>query len=278
MFARESHIAVRTFLFVLLSFFLMVLDWRMGARTHLRAVLSVPLAGVQYMVSLPIQLFQNVSDGLKTHVSLVRENRALRSDQLLLKAEVQRLTTVENENEKLRELLHASSHVRGKVLVAQLLSIDSDPFVHQVTLNRGRRDGVYVGQTVLDAYGVLGQVIEVNPLTSQILLVDDPRSGVPVQVLRNGARAIAMGDAASGRLRLVNVPQTADIQTGDMLITSGLGANYPSGYPLGRVHSVTRDPGLQFATILVDPIAHLDRGSQVLLVWPAPPAKEEVTG
>ena len=269
MFARESHIAVKTFLFVVLSFFLMVLDWRMGAKTHLRAILSVPLTGIQYVVSSPIQLVQASRRVLQTHQTLLRENQALQYDQLLLKAEVQRLITVESENEQLRELLHASNLVPGKVLVAELLSVDTDPFTHQVTLNRGRGDGVFVGQTVLDAYGVLGQVIEVNPLTSQILLIDDPRSGVPVQTVRNGVRAIAMGDVASGRLRLVNVPQTADIVPGDMLITSGLGANYSAGYPLGRVRSVTRDPGLQFATIQVDPVAHLDRGSQVLLVWPS---------
>src|SRR5947207_12401492 len=117
MFANESHIAVKTFLFVVLSLFLMVLDWRMGAKTHLRAILSVPLTGIQYVVSWPIQLIQTSRNVLQTHQSLLRENETLRADQLLLKAEVQRLITVESENEQLRELLHASNRAQGSVLV-----------------------------------------------------------------------------------------------------------------------------------------------------------------
>lgn len=268
MFARESHIAVKIFFLALLSLFLMVVDSRMGLRAHLRNILSIPLTGIQYLVSWPIQSVYNSGVYLKSHQNLIHENQQLVSDQLLLKAKIQRLMAVESENEELRALLHASSDVQGRMLAAHILSVDTDPFIRQVTLNRGRSDGLFTGQTVLDAYGVLGQVIEVNTLTSRILLVDDPSSGVPVQTVRNGLRAIAVGDAGSNGLRLINVPQTADIVVGDILMTSGLGSHYLPGYPVGQVRSVTRNPGLQFATILVAPMAHLDRGRHVLLVWP----------
>jgi len=271
MFTRESHAIARTFFLVALSLFLMVFDWRMGAQNQLRAFLSVPLAGIQYLVSEPVQGVKKVASVLHSYQHLLMENESLKTDQLKLQAKVQRLAAIESENRALRAMLRSSGNVQGRVLIAHLLAIDSDPFVRQLTLNRGHRDGLYRGQPVLDAWGLVGQVMAVNPFTSHVLLVNDPRSGVPVQVVRNGVRAIAVGDAATGGLRLVNVPQTADILPGDQLITSGLGENFPPGYPVGRVQEVDRNPGLQFATIPVTPAARLDRGGQVLLVWPDRP-------
>jgi rod shape-determining protein MreC len=154
------------------------------------------------------------------------------------------------------------------VLIAQLLAVDTDPFVNQVVLDKGLHDGVFIGQPVLDANGVLGKVIQLGPWTSRVLLVNDNHSGVPVQITRNGIRAIAMGDSYSGKLKLVNIPQTVDVIAGDMLVTSGLGENFPAGYPVGQVLSVVKDPGMQFAAIDVQPSAHADRSRQVLLVWP----------
>ncbi len=141
--------------------------------------------------------------------------------------------------------------------------------MHQVVLNKGSHDGVFIGQPVLDAAGVMGQVIQIGPYTSRVLLINDPHSGVPVQDARNGVRAIAVGDNYSGKVRLANVVQTTDIKEGDIFMTSGLGEHYPEGYPLGKVESVVKDPGLQFATITIEPSAHLDRSRQVLLIWPA---------
>jgi rod shape-determining protein MreC len=205
---------------------------------------------------------------LSTHDSLIKENLDLKAEQLLLKAQMQRLLALESENNQLKALLRSSTEVQGKVLVAEILSIDTDPFVNQVVLDKGIRESIFIGQPVLDANGVMGQIIQVGPMTSRMLLVNDPHSGVPVQVTRNGVRAIAVGDAYTGKLRLANVPQTADIKAGDLLLTSGLGEHYPEGYPVGQVTSVVKDPGLQFATILVEPSAKLDRSREVLLVWP----------
>lgn len=245
----------------------MVVDKRVAAISQVHALLSVPLAPLQYMVSLPIKLIDSIGNTITSHDALVKENLDLKADQLLLKGQVQRLLAIESENNQLRALMSSSSQVQGKVLIAQLLAVDSDPFIHQVVLDKGGNDNVFVGQPVLDANGVMGQVIQVGPFTSRVLLINDTHSGIPVQVARNGVRAIAMGDSYSGKLRLVNVPQTADIQVGDVLVTSGLSEHYPEGYPVGRVQSVIKDPGLQFATILLDPSAHLDSSREVLLVW-----------
>jgi rod shape-determining protein MreC len=213
-------------------------------------------------------MIDKLGNVISTHDSLIRENLNLKSDQLLLKAQVQRLLAIESENNQLKALLRSSAQVRGKVLIAQLLAVDTDPFVNQVVLDKGSHDGVFVGQPVLDANGVMGKIIQIGPMTSRVLLVNDSRSGVPVQNTRNGIRAIITGDSYTGKLKLMNVPQTVDIKIGDMLVTSGLGENYPAGYPVGQVTTVVRDPGFQFSDIVVQPSAHPDRSRQVLLVWP----------
>lgn len=259
---------MRTLFLIVLSIALMMLDQRVAAISHLRMALSVTLSPIQYAVSWPLQVIDKMSNVLSSHDELVKENRDLKAQQLLLNAQVQRLLAIESENNKLKGLARTSSQIQGKFLIAELLAVDTDPLVHQVIINKGSYHHVYVGQPVLDANGVMGKVIQVGLSTSRVLLISDPHSGIPVQVTRNGVRAIATGDGYTGKLRLVNVPQTADIKRGDILITSGLGEHFPEGYPVGRVQSVQKDSGLQFASINVDPNADLDRARDVLLVWP----------
>lgn len=256
----------------------MILDKQTLIFSNFRAALSVPVFSMQYIVNWPIRFVTDWRFILSSHNKLVMENRSLIEEQLLLRAEVNRLASIESENQQLRVLLHASAEVRGRVLEARLLAVSTDSFTHQITINRGRSDGLFVGQLVLDAYGVLGQVIRVNPLSSQVLLINDSHSGVPIEVVRSGIRAIAVGDLYSGQLRLTNVPQTADVRVGDLLVTSGMGNNYPQGYPVGKVNRVKRDAGLQFSTIQVEPVAHIDRSWQVLLVWPNRLAGSKETG
>lgn len=252
----------------MLAIILMVFDKRADTFAQIRAALSMPLAPLQSMVNWPVQWVSQLEVAFSSHDRLVKENLDLKAEQLLLKAQMQRWMAIESENNQLKALLRSSTEVQGKVLVARLLSIATDPFVNQVTIDKSSHDNLFVGQPVLDANGVMGQVIHVGPLFSKVLLINDPHSGVPVQVTRNGVRAIAVGDAYSGKLRLANVPQTTDIRVGDVLITSGLGERYPEGYPVGQVTSVIKDPGLQFMSIAVEPSARLDRSREVLLVWP----------
>lgn len=268
LFTRDSQPGLRVLILAALAILLMVLDKRAGTFEQVRTALSVPIVPLQYIVSWPMQMIDKLGTTVSTHDALVRENVNLKAEQLLLKAQVQRLLAIESENNQLKALMRSSTQVQGKVAVAQLMAIDTDPFVNQVILDKGSRDNLFIGQAVLDANGVMGQIIQVGPVTSRVLLINDPHSGVPVQVARNGMRAIAMGDSYTGKLRLVNVSQTADIKVGDVLMTSGLGEHYPAGYPVGQVISVVKDPGLQFTTITVEPGAHLDRSREVLLVWP----------
>lgn len=245
----------------------MVMDKHLENFASIRAALSLPLAPFQYLVSWPTKFVGDLKNAINTHDHLVQENLRLKADQLLLRSQLQRLIAIESENNYLKALLQSSRQVKGKTLIAELLAVDSEPFVNQVILNKGTRDAVYVGQPVLDANGVMGQVIQAGPITSRVLLINDPHSGIAVQNARNGVRAVAIGDSYSSNIRLMHVPKTADIREGDFFITSGLGGHYPEGYPVGKVVTVTKDPAHQFAAIYLQPSARLDSSRQVLLVW-----------
>jgi rod shape-determining protein MreC len=162
------------------------------------------------------------------------------------------------------------------MLVAQLLAVSNDPLTQQVTLDRGTQAGVFIGQPVLDAYGVIGQIVDVTPFTSHAMLISDSRSAIPVQNNRTGMRSVVAGTGYADQLSLLNVSVTADVAVGDVLVTSGLGGGFPFGYPVGEVASVQQNSGERFAVIGVTPRAHLDKSRQVILLWPsaAPPIQE----
>lgn len=248
----------------------MVMDKRMHNFAAIRAAMSIPLTPIYSFVHYPGNVVRNFLLVVKRHDELIQENLQLKTEALVIRSQLQRLMTIEAENHYLKSLLQSSNQIKRKILIAELLSIDSEPFVHEVVINKGSKDGVYMGQSVLDANGVMGQVTQVMPHTSRVLLINDPHSGISVQNIRNGLRAMAGGDSYTGKLKLMYVPKTADIREDDVFITSGLGDHYPEGYPVGRVLSIIKEPAHQFAKVLLAPSARLDSSRQVLLVWYKP--------
>ncbi len=245
----------------------MFLDHYNAAFHRARASFAVIVTPIQFVVNLPISLTGSIVTALHSQHSLLEKNANLTAEMIILKSQLQKEAAIESENQQLRELLKSTNQSVDWVSVAQLLAVSLEPFVHQVVINKGTNYNVFVGQPVLDSFGVMGQVMQVGPLTSRVLLLTDPKSAIPVQDRRNGIRAIAVGDAQTGMLRLQNVITTADLQQGDQLITSGLGERYPFGYPVGTIVSIDRSAGNQFAEIIVKPSAHLDRSHLVLLIW-----------
>lgn len=235
----------------------------------LRAGLSVLLYPIQYLIIVPGDVAHWVTETFTSRSTLTDDNTTLRTQNQLLKAQLQKLISLEAENIRLRELLLTSKKVGEKVLIAELISVDLDPSRRLVRLNKGSQSNIYVGQPLVDAQGVLGQVIYVDPLYSTAMLITDPSHTLPVQINRNGLRAIAEGDSLNEVLRLPYLPNTADIKVGDLLLTSGLGGVYPDGYPAAKITAVQIDPSLPYATVIAKPIAHLNRVREVLLVWPA---------
>ena len=184
-----------------------------------------------------------------------------------LKRKLQQLGALAAENVRLRQLLNSAKIISDRVLVAELISVSPDPLIHSVTLNKGSADGVYAGQPLLDAHGLMGQVTEVGEFQSRALLITDATHALPVQVNRNGVRAIIEGVGDLYRLDLRHLANTVDIREGDLLVSSGLGQRFPVGYPVAEVVSVERDPGQPFAQVQVRPKAQLNRSRHVLLVF-----------
>lgn len=272
LFVHGPSPSFRALLAAALSIGLILADHRYHHLDALRSTLSVVVYPLHYLASLPSMLTRQVEGRMAEAEELRERNRLLRRDNLVLKARLQQFEALEAENMRLRDLLGSSFKIGDRVLIAELLSVDLDPYRQQVLVNRGTASGVFVGQPVLDANAVMGQVVRTNPLSATVLLITDPSHGLPVQINRNGLRTVAQGTGFINRLELPHLPKNADVQVGDLLVTSGLGGHFPPGYPVARVIDVGQELGKPFATVIAEPTASLDRSREVLLVWTLPPA------
>lgn len=223
---------------------------------------------IYYMAHLPSEFLLSLQERLVSHKDLLEENKQLKLEKLQLKGMLQSFTSLKQENQRLRLMLKSSEKVSDKLLVAELLQATNEPGTQQFVLNQGANQSVFVGQAVIDANGIIGQVVSVSQFNSRVLLITDIEHAIPIEILRNNYRAIAVGMGNKEYLELTNVPNTADIIIGDMLVTSGLGKRFPSGYPVGKVIFIDKNPALPFAKIIVEPMAKINQVREVLLVWP----------
>jgi len=254
--------------FVLASLVLMTLDHRYGHLEFLRRNLSTLVYPVQFVVNVPVEFSRWAAESFATRTALLKENEHLRKEKLLLGNKVQKYEVLEMENQRLRRLLESSLKLGERVLIAELLEVDLQPFRHTVLINKGIREGVYDGQPLVDAEGIMGQIVHVGPFSSTVLLITDPSHALPVQINRNGLRGIAVGTGQTHSLLLEHLPSNADVRKGDLVISSGLGGHFPSGYPVGVVTDVRVDPSTSFARVTVEPSAKLEQSREVLLLWP----------
>ncbi|HBC72085.1 MAG TPA: rod shape-determining protein MreC [Coxiellaceae bacterium] len=260
---------MRSFILVVVSLILFFFDHKSHYFDALRSQVSFIVIPIQYAVNWPVELAHILKDNFVSKQIIFEENNQLRTELLQINAKLQRLDFLEHENSQLRVLLNSSKPGKSKIVAAQLLNSVVDNFGQQITIDKGKQHGVYVGQPVLDAYGLLGQVILVEDLVSKVLLITNGKSAIPVMINRNGFRTIALGVGSSDYLELVNIPETADIKEGDSLVTSGLGQRFPAGHLIGVVSEVKRVVGERFLKVVVVPAAHINRDLHVLLVWPA---------
>lgn len=266
-FVRDSYLGAQMLILALLSLSLILVDHRTGHLDSVRRLMSSLLAPIQYSVNLPTNALGWVHDAFATRQALLDENKALRAKVMVLEGQVLTKAFLSAEVNRLRELLNASAILDESVLVAEIIGINPDPFVHEVIINKGTEAGAYVGQPVLDSKGLFGQITEANLYSSRVLMISDHSHAVPVQVNRNGVRAIAFGTGSMGELELLNVPETTDIKVGDLLVSSGLGGRFPAGYPVGQVAAIEQEPGQPFVRIRAVPQAELNRSRHVLLVF-----------
>lgn len=264
-FVRGFSIQLRLCLAVILSIALIAANHRLEP---VRQSLSTILSPIQFLANIPETILNWSASHLATRLSLVEQNQQLLNQQLLMSERLQRFDHLRQENERLRSLLGSPVHMDERKIVAEVMEVASDPYHHYVVLNRGTSSGVYVGQPVVDAFGVVGQVIQVSKFTSRVLLVSDISHGLPVRVSRNDVRLVANGTGLLDEIELKHVAKSTDVKVGDLLVTSGLGKRFPEGYPVARVTSVVRDDGQSYAHVFATPLAALDRIRYVLLLWP----------
>jgi rod shape-determining protein MreC len=277
-FKRGPAPLVRLFFFASLSLALLVLDARFRYAEGLRGVLALAAYPLQRAATAPVELLRTVGDYFSTQAQLFEENAALRAKNLALSQAAQRFETAEADAAQLRRLIGAAEKLVVKATPAEILYAGRDPYSHKVFVNLGERQGVKPGSPVTDEAGVIGQVTRVHPLVSEVTLVTDQDHVVPIQVVRNGLRAIAFGGGASGMLELRFTAGNAEIQNGDRLVTSGIDGTYPAGLPVATVVRIERDAENSFARVICRPAGGVDRGRFVLVLsdeTARPPRPEE---
>jgi len=249
------------------SIVMMTVDHRQHYLDNVRALLSVVVYPIQYAVDLPFSAGNWMGENMATRSTVMEENSALRSQIMFVKAQLQKLSALEVENIRLRKLLDASQRLTDRAVAAELISMDMDPLSHKVLINKGERQNVQVGQPVLDANGVFGQIISVTPFNSTVMLISDPNHALPVQINRSGLRGLLSGTGIADALQLLHVPNNADVKVGDVLVTSGLGGIFPAGYPVGEISSFQPSGTEPYATVRAKPTAHLEGSREVLVVF-----------
>jgi len=220
-----------------------------------------------WIANIPLRVEEWSADSVKPRSEIESDNLRLTKESLIYHGQLQRMSDLAAENMRLRRLLNATELLQDSVLVTEVIGVSANPLSHTLTIDRGAADNVFVGQPLLDAEGLMGQIITVHKNHSTALLITDSNHALPVQVLRNGLRSIAEGRADYNRLNLRFVSPTADIREGDKLVSSGLGGLYPAGYPVGTVLSVVSRPGDNFLKIDIDPSAEIDRSRHLLLLF-----------
>ncbi len=275
---------LRLLAYLALSVALIVFDHRGGWLTRARETAAVAVQPLWQLAGLPARLGQAMREDAVTRSMLSEDNRRLRNELLVMAARQAQLQVEADENARLRGLLGAAARGGLDVQLAPILDIDLDPSRQRLLLNAGSRDGVRQGQTVIDAGGVLGQVIAVTPDTATVLLLTDLDHAVPVSISRTGVRLLAYGIGRADRLELRNIPVSSDVQVGDVVVTSGLGGRFPPGFPVGRIVDLRPDDSQAFLIGGLAPAAQLDRGRDVLLLRGtaprarAPEAAEDASG
>jgi rod shape-determining protein MreC len=275
---RASGLLLRTVLYCLLALGLIIVDKRYDHLGHIRRFLSVVAYPVQVAVASPFQGWNWFRESVTTRDALRSDNAKLQAELRLAQFKLQRYEALEAETLRLRALRDNTAGVADRFVIGDIMDVDLDAFRERVLVDKGARDGLYVGQAVLDSGGVFGQVARVGELTSEVILVSDPAHAIPVQINRNGLRTIAVGTGDMARLKLPYLPTSADVVVGDLLVTSGLGGGFPAGYPVGTVAAVKRDPSQSLAEIDLKPAAALDRSRELMFVWLKPNAAAAAPG
>ena len=264
---KTPALGLRLLLFAGLSILILVIDHRENYLAAVHRAIDVTVYPLRVAVDAPVTMWRRLGETGADRNQLRLENSRLKAERLLTHARLQRYSALEAENARLRAMLEARTRVREEVRVAGIMSVSANPFRHDLVIDKGQNDGVYDGQAMVDAEGVVGQVIETGLFSAQAVLISDPDHALPVEINRNGLRTIAVGTGEFDRLDLPFLPNNADVRQGDLLVTSGLGGAFPAGYPVAIIDNVTRVPQEPFAAVSARPAAKLNQIREIMLIW-----------
>lgn len=266
LFPKGPSPNVKIILILVISLGLMMIDNAQQALHPLRSGIAAAMQPLGMAAELPGDAFDLINKYFDRD-AVIAENKALSQKVLLLRGRLQKLAALEAENERIRALLASSNSMDEHVLIAEIMAISPDPYLHTMKLNKGSVDGVFPGQALVDSHGIIGQVTEVNMMDSTAIMITDANHGIPVEVNRTGLQTIAQGTGKTDNLVLPFLANNADVRKGDLLVSSGLGGRYPPGYPVAKISSVSHQAGDEFLNVTATPTASLNRGREALLVW-----------
>ena len=267
MFSHGPSLQNRLALGLLLSIALILFDHKLNGFGTARVYLNSLVSPLQYLANLPGQLLNDSASRLVSHDRLFSDNAKLTHDAMLMNGQLQLLTFLQQENDRLRSLLNSPVQDNTRKLVAELMAVDNNPYSHQIVINKGAINGVYEGQPVLDNKGIVGQIMQVSSTNSRVLLIADVTHAIPVRVARNNVRLVVSGSGSLDELLIQHVAHSSDLKVGDVLLSSGLGNVCPEGYPIATITSIIRDESRPFSQVRAKPVAQLDRLKYLLLLW-----------
>lgn len=265
---RGPPLGARFFFLAVVSIAAMVLDQRGNYLDTARMWVGAALHPLNAIVDAPHSAWNWLTGSFADRERLREENAELTEALRVARIKLLEYESLVEENRRLRELRNASQGIVERTLIAEIMNVTVEAFRHRIRIDKGATDGVFEGQPVIDAFGVVGQVARLDYFSSQVILITDAEHAMPVQVNRNGIRSIAMGTGKLGSLSLPFMTAESDIKVGDLLVSSGLDGIFPAGYPVATITKVERSPADTFATVEAKPLALLDRDREVLLLWP----------
>lgn len=266
-FATSTALQLRLIAAIFASLTLIIFDSKFDSFVNVRMYFNTSVSPLIYAANIPGEMLDGVTQTVSSREELQTQLKRQKEQLFLQQTQLLQFGHLEKENQRLRALLNSPIQVDNRKLVAEIVTVNSDPFSLQVVVNKGTIDGVYIGQPVLNEQGVVGQVIDVSATLSRILLISDVTHGVPVRIQRNDIRAIANGSGELSELTLPYVPHSTDIRVGDVLVTSGLGGVFPEGYPVATITEFANSAGQPYAQVIAKPLVALERIRYVLLVW-----------
>jgi rod shape-determining protein MreC len=277
---RTPALGLRVLGLIFISILLMYFDHRDNHLDTVRKSINAAVYPLRVIVDAPVRFWHWVGESTTSRRDLKNELARLKAERMVTSARLQKFNALETENARLRALLDARPQIRDRARVAEIMSVDANPYSHSLVIDAGTQDGVFDGQALIDADGVVGQVIKAGLMTSQAMLISDTDHALPVVVNRNGLSTIVVGTGTIDKLELPFVVNNADIRVGDLLVTSGLGGAFPAGYPVAIVDSVTRLPHEPYAEVTATPAASLGQVREVMLIFSAssPDAEADTDG